>query len=536
MKNFSLLVLSLLPWTLLSQNISETITYSETLIENGDYDSAHQYLHDQLLEFPNHYLLLAAKGEAYLANYESTDAILTFEEAIAAAPDTAQFFRAKHYLNLALAYFDLLAHRESLDWTNLAQETCPNRPSILWNDIMYNKALQFSALNQWDSSLHYFKKVYELDLLRGDSSAIALTLSAIGGQYMYKNEGELARDFYRQSLALRFPKDIRGKAKTINNIGMTFIFEKSYDSAKLYLEKSYHLHESISDTIGMATRLLNLGDNFSRWKKFEEAKSYLDLSEKYFTQMGLKRHLMYVQVSRAIWHKEKGAYKTALKIFEEQLEATRSAGMSRQESRIIKQMVETYQQAGLYQEAFEFQKGLNEIRAQAEKESPLLKLKEIEMTNRIDQKQKELNLLARNKELELANERSSKIFLFVVIGLLLIGFVLFFWMNRQKNKVRQQLLETEIDTLRLRISNIVSDVKLDQIQLDVDRLKNQGHNTLTDREVEILQLAITNKSNQEIADDIFLSVNTVKYHLKNIYAKLGVSTRLEAREAFSQTN
>ena len=519
-----------------SQNTTSDLVRAEDYIQNENYDSAHYLINKNLLEFPNDYKLLAAKGEAYLADYKSTNAILAFEDAIAAAPDTAKFFKSKHYLNLALAYFDLLAYQESLNWTNLAQKTCPKKPSILWNDILYNKGLQFGALNQWDSALYYYKRVYELDLVSGDSSALPFTLAAIGGMYMYKGEQELARDFYRQSLVLRDPKNIRSKAKTFNNIGMTFIYERVHDSAKYYFEKAYLLHESIHDTIGMASRLLNLGDNYSRWKKFDDARTSLDLAEKYFSNLELNRHLIYIGVSRAIWHKEKGEFRAALELFKKELAKSRLENMTRLESKIIKQMIETYQKARLFQEAFEFQTALIEMKEEREKESPLLKLKEIEMTNRIDQKQKEFSLIARNQELELAAEKKSKIFLAVVVALLTIAFMIFFVLNKQKNKVKQELLENEIDTLRLRISNIISEVKLDQIELDIDHLKNQSHNTLTDREIQILQLAITNKSNQEIADEIFLSVNTVKYHLKNIYAKLGVSTRLEAREALSHTN
>lgn len=51
---------------------------------------------------------------------------------------------------------------------------------------------------------------------------------------------------------------------------------------------------------------------------------------------------------------------------------------------------------------------------------------------------------------------------------------------------------------------------------------------LTDREVQILQLAAQGRRNQEIADTLCVTPQTVKFHLTNIYRKLGVSSRTGA--------
>ena len=51
---------------------------------------------------------------------------------------------------------------------------------------------------------------------------------------------------------------------------------------------------------------------------------------------------------------------------------------------------------------------------------------------------------------------------------------------------------------------------------------------LTDRELSVLQLLPTMMSNAEIATELFVSVNTVKAHLKSLYRKLGATTRREA--------
>lgn len=54
------------------------------------------------------------------------------------------------------------------------------------------------------------------------------------------------------------------------------------------------------------------------------------------------------------------------------------------------------------------------------------------------------------------------------------------------------------------------------------------HHELTDREMEVLQLIAKGKSNQEVADALFIGVKTVKYHVTNIFAKLGVEDRTQA--------
>ncbi len=51
---------------------------------------------------------------------------------------------------------------------------------------------------------------------------------------------------------------------------------------------------------------------------------------------------------------------------------------------------------------------------------------------------------------------------------------------------------------------------------------------LTEREREVLTLLCQGKSYKVIAETLFISSNTVNYHLKNIYAKLHVNSKAEA--------
>lgn len=53
---------------------------------------------------------------------------------------------------------------------------------------------------------------------------------------------------------------------------------------------------------------------------------------------------------------------------------------------------------------------------------------------------------------------------------------------------------------------------------------------LSEREAEILVHVVARLSNQEIGEKLFLSLNTVKYHLRHIYSKMGASTKPEVIE------
>jgi DNA-binding CsgD family transcriptional regulator len=56
---------------------------------------------------------------------------------------------------------------------------------------------------------------------------------------------------------------------------------------------------------------------------------------------------------------------------------------------------------------------------------------------------------------------------------------------------------------------------------------------LTKQEQNILQLLLEDKSNKDIADTLFVSLSTVKTHVNNIFRKLKVQTRDEAKSLFN---
>ena len=52
--------------------------------------------------------------------------------------------------------------------------------------------------------------------------------------------------------------------------------------------------------------------------------------------------------------------------------------------------------------------------------------------------------------------------------------------------------------------------------------------SLSERELEVLRFLDTRLSSTEIGEELRISANTVRFHIKNIYGKLGVHRRFDA--------
>ncbi len=65
------------------------------------------------------------------------------------------------------------------------------------------------------------------------------------------------------------------------------------------------------------------------------------------------------------------------------------------------------------------------------------------------------------------------------------------------------------------------------LELNRDIINNLIVNPLTQKEFDVLKGLYEGKTNQQLAEEQFVSVNTIKTHIKNIYEKMDTHTRSE---------
>lgn len=103
---------------------------------------------------------------------------------------------------------------------------------------------------------------------------------------------------------------------------------------------------------------------------------------------------------------------------------------------------------------------------------------------------------------------------------LLVGMMSRVGMVLRENQYFRSKIEEHLEE-----ANIRQKLDLEAVKIKYD---------LTDREAEVLKFMTQGMSNPEIAEKLFVSVNTVKYHIRNIFLKMEINSRGEAISMIKQ--
>ncbi len=95
----------------------------------------------------------------------------------------------------------------------------------------------------------------------------------------------------------------------------------------------------------------------------------------------------------------------------------------------------------------------------------------------------------------------------------------------EEGKLIIPLLKANQELAPVLVRKILARLEIDE---DANKLETGLVDPLTDREVEILALVGEGLANKKIADKLFITQGTTKWHLSNIYSKLGVRNRTKA--------
>lgn len=87
----------------------------------------------------------------------------------------------------------------------------------------------------------------------------------------------------------------------------------------------------------------------------------------------------------------------------------------------------------------------------------------------------------------------------------------------------EKIIDTKGDVPRAYVKKLLSAFRLSKLIKTEDGLVER----LSERELEVLRLIAAGLSNNKIMEELFISLSTVKTHIRNIYSKLNVHSRTE---------
>lgn len=252
-----------------------------------------------------------------------------------------------------------------------------------------------------------------------------------------------------------------------------------------------------------------LGHLELRKENYSEADQYFDACIRLLEQENPK-HLPIIYKVKVELYNLMGLKEKALEAFKIGLDYANKYNIDLYKITMYETIIYYYTSNKEYEKAYLAQKTVSEARRQYDAANRSGKLNVLEK-----------ELLQQRSDIETINKRNM-MWLFSCIILLLCALIFVLFKLYHSNKHRRILMEKEMEQMRARLAQYItptSDASRDDLTAKL------GNQQLKARHTEIIELVKQGKTNKEIGAFLFISENTVKYHLKTIYDILDIDNR-----------
>ena len=144
--------------------------------------------------------------------------------------------------------------------------------------------------------------------------------------------------------------------------------------------------------------------------------------------------------------------------------------------------------------------------------------------------QLENNLAKERQEIKLLKEKQIFTSLISLISVLILSLVAAYYLayRKRKNRILSELENKQLRNELISMSIAFENNHKNESKVEIKKQIKEEHE-LTERQIEIINLVKEGKTNKEIGNALFITENTVKYHLKIIYTILKIPNRVELK-------
>jgi DNA-binding CsgD family transcriptional regulator len=468
-----------------------------------------------------------------------------------------------------------------LDAATLGQTKKANKYDSLICHAYAYAAFNQNQLNLWNEAITSCKKGLPFAKNLKDRSYLADYHSIMGASYFYLGEYNKSTLYFDSCLQVeKMLKDTLGMIKVINNVGKLNLDAKRWNVALRYfldaveMEKKGNIHPSVScrlygnlgdvyiglndfglaektykdavrfagearDTSAMAGLVISQAVILRKQKRYEEALSLLEKATSLNREKDqvISFNVLLEQAQIFIYKKD---YKNAEIKAEIALQKANKLGIKQKIKASLENLFEIKRRTNRPEEAMIYMDRLLAINKEINKDESDKTLLSLNAKYNYNQQLLEIEKLKNNEkvnavEIKRLNQQKAWFVLTSTLLIILSGswFYIFRQKQRQKIKDQEEIIRQQqrfIDDAKTLVYKQLepSVVSGKNYTVPLEQINRNIKTPLTEREYEILTEIYQGLSNQEISEKLFLSVNTVKFHLKNIYEKLEVNNRVQA--------
>ena len=356
---------------------------------------------------------------------------------------------------------------------------------------------------------HYYKALEYLQMVENKQDLLLVYFN-IALVYNSLNKHDKSREYYQKALELAspevYPNDSiamnRIKARTLNNIGISYYSQKKSEEALKYYYEAIKISEEINFPYVISLAYNNIGNIYREKGSFDIAQTCYQKSRKNIQVRKQTNDLKGVALTYfyiAETYKDDNKPFDAIQKYEKAYRIADSTLYTELKREITESLIEEYAKIKDFEKSYEMHKTYKALTDSINISTSLQKATQLEMQYKFDQIQKEQELAQQRREFRYV------LLLIISIGLLLTIALLYYLARSRNKRIRLQQ-----DKLKLEKENLENKLDFKNKELASNVMNLVRYNELAIKVTEKLMHAKADfkKSNQAIIQDIINELKT----------------------------
>lgn len=393
---------------------------------------------------------------------------------------------------------------------------------------------------------YYINALKQYEIINEPKSQ-ARTLGNLGSLYIQKKDYIKAQNVYEEAYHIAININFNeGIIQSLSGLGLTTKHFGNKQKAIDYFTQAAEMCMQRGKMIDYAQQVLNLADLHSDLKNYQLAETEYLKAEKIFLVDKVYFNLSVVYNNIADLYIAQHKNKKAIIYLEKAYELSKTYKNLNYNVLIVKNLSNMYESVGDTKKALAFRKKYEELNSEIVNVAENVKY--VELNQKFETSKKEKQIL--QKDQQITQMQSSRKNIYIALGglVIIVFLVLFLYRNRIKKQhilegniisIDKQIASLKIENTDLKSKLVLTELELQNIENKYSKNKEKLPNNLVNlskREYEVLLFIAEGLSDKEVADKIFVSVTTVRTHIRRIYDKLLVKNRTEAVALLSRYN